>query len=193
MNKEDVAHDAEDSNEPSNEEADRRAGQAAALHELQRLSRMTDAEVSAEFGAPGARVDRQAIQSQLAHAKRVCALHVAAPRRSGRAPRRAAPRAVSRVEASAEPPEPPPPRAGQPVGALITQRNSGLRPRRFLALVRDLKIPHARIGRLVAVRPEDFHRALGLTSATAAPAAPEPWSLEGARLRLLRGGKGGAR
>jgi hypothetical protein len=72
---------------------------------------------------------------------------------------------------------------------LIHQGNSGLPRRKYLALVRDRAIPHARVGRLVVVRLDALLRALGLGDALEAPAAGPTWSPEALRLRILAGGR----
>jgi hypothetical protein len=71
---------------------------------------------------------------------------------------------------------------------LVTQATSGLPRRRFLALVRELNVPHRWVGRLCVVRRVDLERALGLGDAPSTPAAPA-WTPESLRLRLLAGGK----
>jgi hypothetical protein len=109
-------------------------------------------------------------------------------RTAARAPRRARPATTRPAKPGNDPPaEPPqPPRTGQQVGALVTQRNSGLPPRAYFKVIRDRQVPHTRVGRLVVVRLADLERAIGLIS----PAAPdeEPWS-PAAMLKLIRGGK----
>jgi hypothetical protein len=83
------------------------------------------------------------------------------------------------------PPEPPS-CSGQPVGALVTQLNSGLPRRQYLALVREKGIPCAKVGRLVVVRYDHLLAALGLADAPVAPV--EEVSRETV-IRLIRGGK----
>jgi hypothetical protein len=112
---------------------------------------------------------------------------VGAQRGTSRAPRsRPASKPATKDSGGQDPPEP-------PAGPLVHQGSSGLPRRRYLALVRDKGIRHARIGRLVVVRLDDLYRALGLgDAAPTAPAAPT-WSPEALRLRILAGGKAGAR
>jgi hypothetical protein len=85
-------------------------------------------------------------------------------------------------------------RSGAPRTVLVNQRTAleilGLSRQQFLSLVRAKSIRHARVGRLVVVRLDEFLAALGLAdAAVTAPQGPEPWSPDALRRRIFAGGR----
>lgn len=135
---------------------------------------------------------RKSRQDVIAGARRYAKSHFRAARRptrqrsTARAPRRAPVRTAPRVGGDGDGNAPPEP----PAGPLVHQGSSGLPRRKYLALVRAKNIRHAKIGRLIVCRRDEFLAALGLADAPASPAPTAPaWSPEAMRLRLLSGGR----
>lgn len=100
--------------------------------------------------------------------------------RTPRRPRQAPTRAVSRDggDSGDDGPAPRPPRAGQPVGAITISDLTclaacGYEPRAWRAVLVELRVPHAKIGRRTVCRASDWLDAVDRVSGRGEPAWDE--------------------